>query len=68
MQVIVGYGVGLVFGLVWFCLGHFVFAPYLFPRIVQTQLAKYFMIRDSGRLPNVLLQEYNLSLKQHKTN
>jgi len=57
-QVAAGFSIGLVFGLVWFLLGHFVFSPLLFPKIAQMPLAKYFMIRDSTLTANVLHLEY----------
>jgi dolichyldiphosphatase len=58
-QVAAGALVGSAFGAFWFLLGHRFVAPILFPIISSLPIAKYFYVRDSTNVPNVLAVEYD---------
>ena len=51
--------------MLWFWLTEAVFTP-MFKDIVQHDMAKFLMIRDSSSIPNVLFMEYVNSLRMNK--
>jgi len=59
-QVMWGSGIGVVCALVWFVFLQRVLTP-LFPSIVASPIAEFFLIRDTTLIPNLLVFEYTTS-------
>jgi len=55
-----GSGIGVVCALVWFVFLQRVLTP-LFPSIVASPIAEFFLIRDTTLIPNLLVFEYTTS-------
>ncbi len=56
-QVYVGSGLGLLMGLAWYALADRIIRP-LFPWIEDLKLSRWLLIRDSGRIRDVMRWEY----------
>ncbi len=67
-QVLVGALVGFCSSVSWFVLDSFVLKPHLYPILEETQLAKYFYIKDSSHIENLLKTEWELARKAKKNN
>jgi len=59
-QVGAGMLVGCLTGSVWFYLVHVILTP-MFPDIVNTKFAEFFLVRDSTNIPDILWFEYTSS-------
>jgi len=59
-QVGAGILVGCLTGSLWFYLVHVILTP-MFPDIVNTKFAEFFLIRDSTNIPDILWFEYTSS-------
>ncbi|CAG8537247.1 2686_t:CDS:2 [Paraglomus brasilianum] len=59
-QVIVGYVIGSIFAACWFVLVEYVLRPIgVLKKAVDSPVAKYFYVKDSINVPNVLKVEYS---------
>ena len=56
-QVIAGCILGLILGLVWFLIVNVVLV-HTFPILEELPICRYFYVRDSTHIPNVMLFEY----------
>jgi len=56
-QVIVGFVIGTISGLLWFFVVEKLCMPYS-PKLVNTKLAEFFLVRDSSSIPDILWFEY----------
>ncbi|EGC31532.1 hypothetical protein DICPUDRAFT_39776 [Dictyostelium purpureum] len=66
-QVIIGSSVGIILGFIWYNVIEKIFRPYLFPIIINHPIGKYFYIRDSSEIDDLLKFEYDNAMKQiHK--
>nr|CAB3239468.1 dolichyldiphosphatase 1-like [Phallusia mammillata] len=62
-QVFSGLLIGCLLGMIWFTLTQVIFTTY-FPILVELKVCKFFMIRDSTLIPNILKFEYTASLQE----
>lgn len=57
-QVIAGATVGLVLGAGWFWIVNTMLVEY-FPAVEESAIGRFFYIKDSSHIPNVLKFEYD---------
>tara|TARA_R110002050_G_scaffold92872_2_gene194237 strand:+ start:254 stop:547 length:294 start_codon:yes stop_codon:yes gene_type:complete len=65
-QVLVGCGVGVLFGVMWYYLMEKLIAPTIFPVIENWEISKMLYIRDNSSIHNVLSVEYESTMKYRK--
>lgn len=56
-QVLVGFIVGLVAGIVWFAITQLILSP-LYPKIVSWKISELLLLRDTTLIPNLFWFEY----------
>ncbi|KAF6034576.1 DOLPP1 [Bugula neritina] len=56
-QIYWGILVGVLTGILWFCMVHLILTPY-FPQITTWKVSEFLMIRDYTLIPNTLWFEY----------
>ncbi|KAI9008504.1 hypothetical protein DFJ74DRAFT_687699 [Hyaloraphidium curvatum] len=59
LQVIVGFFCGAALALVFHLFVERVLRPFLYPRILNSALAKFILLRDSSHVPNVFKKEWD---------
>ncbi|KAF2072017.1 hypothetical protein CYY_006680 [Polysphondylium violaceum] len=67
-QVFFGSMVGLILGFIWYNVIEKLFRPYLFPLIINHPIGKYFYLRDTSSIDNLLKFEYTNAMRAIELN
>eukprot|EP01097_Dermamoeba_algensis_P006089 TRINITY_DN383_c0_g1_i1.p1 TRINITY_DN383_c0_g1~~TRINITY_DN383_c0_g1_i1.p1 ORF type:complete len:244 (-),score=51.88 TRINITY_DN383_c0_g1_i1:279-974(-) len=62
-QVVAGHLIGILTAFVWFLTGKAIITPYVFPFFENTRLFKFFYLRDSSSIPNLLKFQYDAAIE-----
>ncbi|EAL70188.1 hypothetical protein ACTFIW_003942 [Dictyostelium discoideum] len=66
-QVFCGSFIGICLGFIWYGVIEYIFRPYLFPIIINHPIGKYFYLRDSSEIEDLLNFEYTNVMNKVKT-
>eukprot|EP01132_Coremiostelium_polycephalum_P006812 gene6812-8451_t len=65
-QVFFGSMTGIILGFIWFAIVEKIFKPYFFPLITEHPIGKYFYLRDSSDIDNLMEFEYENAIRAIK--
>ncbi|EFA78404.1 dolichyldiphosphatase 1 [Heterostelium album PN500] len=63
-QVIFGSIVGMILAPIYFCLVEFIFVPHIFPLLINSSIGRYFYLRDTSSIENLMEFEYNNAMRE----
>ena len=65
-QVVVGSALGMLSGLIWYFIFLVKIKPQHYLKLCQSPIGRYFLLRDSFFIKDVIAQEYKMCLDQAK--
>ncbi|GAM26010.1 hypothetical protein SAMD00019534_091850, partial [Acytostelium subglobosum LB1] len=63
-QVAYGSVIGMTLAMIWYGVTEYIFVPFIFPLLADSPIGRYFYLRDTTLIPNLMQFEYNNSLKE----